>query len=87
MALAYYSIAHSSSSLWAFGLLLLHDNLEAVSSSDNYVFSHFNSFKIDSLSLSTSITSKDLGLFKGIIFQLSFTVFAHQGIPLKSNQQ
>jgi hypothetical protein len=78
MAFANYLIAHSSSFLWSFGLLLLHDNLEDVSSLDNYIFSYFNSFKIDSLSFSTSITSKDLGLFKGIIFRLSFLVFAHR---------
>jgi hypothetical protein len=80
-------IAHSSSFLWAFGLLLLHDNLEDGSSLDNYIFSYFNFLKIDSLSLSTSITNKDPGLFKGIVFRLSFLVFAHQGIPLKSNQR
>jgi hypothetical protein len=44
MAFAYYLIAHSSSFLGSFGLLLLHDNLEDVSSLDNYIFSYFNSF-------------------------------------------
>jgi len=86
MAFAYYLIAHSSSFLWSFGLPLLHDNVEDVSSLDNYIFSYLNSFKIDSLSLSTSITSKDLGLFKGISFRLSFLVFAHQRIPLNNNE-